>query len=194
MTTCRCSICASRMARGEPPFEGVSVSSTAHVTAAEMPTAEQRREVREQEKWAREPPRSSPPPPVTRATIRAEIKKLADDTLAAAIGEALGTTARSIEARCEQRCNALQAEITALRAEIKGVRYAGQWSEGKTFRAGELVTCGGIWHCDKDTKSKPGISDHWTLALPRGRDGKDGRDGAPAPAEPPAQRQTRSHR
>lgn len=63
--------------------------------------------------------------------------------------------------------------------------YRGVFTEGKTYRAGDVVTYGGhAWHCRKETSVKPDYvgqgpqpKDFWTLMVKHGRDGKDGRDG-----------------
>jgi hypothetical protein len=54
--------------------------------------------------------------------------------------------------------------------------YRGVFREGDEYQTGDTVTwAGSLWHCDEDTKGKPGDGQKaWTLAAKRGRDGKDG--------------------
>lgn len=57
--------------------------------------------------------------------------------------------------------------------ELPTPAYCGVFKEGSEYRPGDFVTWGGsLWHCDKQTISKPD-GDDWTLAVRRGRDGKD---------------------
>lgn len=49
--------------------------------------------------------------------------------------------------------------------------YRGVWEEGE-FTKGDLVTHeGGMWHAMTDTKTKPGTSPDWKLAVKRGAHG-----------------------
>jgi hypothetical protein len=54
--------------------------------------------------------------------------------------------------------------------------YRGVYKDGQKYERGDTVTWGGsLWHCDSDTKEKPGEgSTTWTLCAKKGRDGKDG--------------------
>lgn len=54
--------------------------------------------------------------------------------------------------------------------------YRGVFKEAETYERGDTVTwAGSLWHCDAQTKDKPGEgAGAWTLAAKRGRDGKDG--------------------
>jgi hypothetical protein len=55
--------------------------------------------------------------------------------------------------------------------------YCGIFKEGEQYVPGDLATWGGeLWHCDKETKAKPGTED-WTLAVKKGRNGKDAKNG-----------------
>ena len=52
--------------------------------------------------------------------------------------------------------------------------YRGTYSPG-TYKNGDTVTWGGsLWHCDRETDTKPGQSEDWTLCAKKGRDGKSG--------------------
>lgn len=68
----------------------------------------------------------------------------------------------------------------------KVAAYKGVWVQDAPYEIGDFVTwAGSLWHCDvAETKEKPGASDHWTLAVKRGRDGKDGKDGKDGPGGP----------
>jgi hypothetical protein len=87
---CECSICTSRMARGEPSLAGISISPAAHVTQNELP---ERRRPRVSKSPATFQPAVSPPV-VTVETIRSEIRKFVDGVLAEAMGTALGAIMR----------------------------------------------------------------------------------------------------
>lgn len=51
--------------------------------------------------------------------------------------------------------------------------YRGVFKDGDDYQCGDVATFGGsLWHCDKETKDKPGTSNSWTLAAKKGRDGK----------------------
>lgn len=53
--------------------------------------------------------------------------------------------------------------------------YRGVFRDGQPYERGDTVTWGGsLWHCDKNTSSKPGDGSDWTLCAKKGRDGKDG--------------------
>lgn len=170
---CACAICASRQARGEPAFAGISISSAAHVVA---PT--ERLITKE----------LLPAPVVTLQTIRAEIKAFADGVLSEGIGRAIGEIMRE----SEQRCAALEAKINGLQAAMAQFRYKGTWDEKERYQAGNFVSQGGaVYHCNADnTSTRPGAdSNSWSLVCARGRDGRD----AVAP-EPAQQRTVRTHR
>lgn len=50
--------------------------------------------------------------------------------------------------------------------------YRGVYRSDQEYLPGD--TCqfgGGLWHCDKQTRAKPGEGDDWSLAVRRGRDG-----------------------
>lgn len=51
--------------------------------------------------------------------------------------------------------------------------YRGVFKDGDDYQCGDVATFGGsLWHCDKETREKPGQSNDWTLAAKKGRDGK----------------------
>lgn len=56
--------------------------------------------------------------------------------------------------------------------------YRGVYREGTDYQHGDVATFGGsLWHCDRDTHTKPGTKDSdWSLAAKKGRDGKDSGD------------------
>lgn len=57
--------------------------------------------------------------------------------------------------------------------------YQGVHKDGCDYEAGDMVTRdGSVWHCEAEkTRSVPGKSDDWKLAVKRGNDGKPGADG-----------------
>jgi hypothetical protein len=65
-------------------------------------------------------------------------------------------------------------ELTALRAAKStdvdaGFSYGGTWNEAKESRAGIYYTQGGsLWHCNNNTRDRPGTSDKFTLAVKKG--------------------------
>jgi hypothetical protein len=101
--------------------------------------------------------------------------------LADAIGRALGIFVKELE-----------AQINALRSEIKQFAFKGVFQEGQQYKRGNFCSQGGaIYHCEVDTSTRPGTDDKvWCLAVPRARDGRDGKDFTPEPV----QRVTRSRR
>ena len=62
-----------------------------------------------------------------------------------------------------------------VKAYIPAMEYKGVWKESHgEYAKGHTVTQNGsLWHCNKPTTDKPGISDAWTLCAKRGTDGKD---------------------
>lgn len=87
----------------------------------------------------------------------------------------LQTVGKFIAAEIDKRA---LGRIAQLEKILEQRRYVGVWAVGK-YHEGNMVTHdGSVWHCSRDTDSKPGQSDAWTLCVKRGRDGKDGRDGA----------------
>jgi len=53
-----------------------------------------------------------------------------------------------------------------------GMLYRGQYKEGETYEAGDVVTRGGCaWHCNVDNPDGlPGNTKDWTLMVKKGRD------------------------
>jgi hypothetical protein len=116
-----------------------------------------------------------------RAVVRDEIKKYVDDFLAGVIGEAIGRMMREVEQ--------IILEQTAF-------AYKGNFQEALRYKRGNFVSMGGqLYHANRDTTSRPGTDDTWTLAVRSGRDGRDGRDGKDTAQStpPPAPRTVRSH-
>jgi hypothetical protein len=96
----------------------------------------------------------------TRAMIRAEIKRN-NEAIERAIGTALGTLLREVEARV----NALEAKTNRLEAAMAEFAYKGAWEQVKQYRRGNFVSFGGgIWHANVDTREKPGVNGDWALA------------------------------
>lgn len=60
--------------------------------------------------------------------------------------------------------------IEALEAQSAEFGYKGVWRAGKTFQRGNFVTDhSSLWHCERETTSRPGEDDSWRLAVKRGQ-------------------------
>lgn len=69
---------------------------------------------------------------------------------------------------------AIDKAADAKLAAMPIILYKGVWHPDVEYLPGHLVTFGGSgWHCDKATRTKPGTSDDWTLAIKKGRDARD---------------------
>lgn len=65
-------------------------------------------------------------------------------------------------------------QVKEFRAHLPVMLYRGVFNDGHTYERGDTVTWGGhLWHCNEETRDKPGTSKSWTLAAKRGRDGSD---------------------
>lgn len=107
---------------------------------------------------------------------------MTEDQLAQAIGIALGRFVKQ-----------LQAQIDALRSEMREFAFKGVWVEGQQYRRGNFCSHGAVYYCAADTTARPGTDDKvWVLAVPKARDGRDGKDFTLPP--PPEQRTVRSSR
>ena len=73
-------------------------------------------------------------------------------------------------------CRHTNGRVTEQAFSMPALIYRNIYQEGKDYQQGDVVTFGGsLWHCDKDTQTKPGTKDSdWSLAAKKGRDGKDG--------------------
>ena len=68
--------------------------------------------------------------------------------------------------------------IGALEQQRDAMKYCGVWESGKEYSPGNFVTDkGSVWHCNSTTRQRPDGSNHWTLAVKRGTDGKDSKHG-----------------
>ena len=86
----------------------------------------------------------------------------------------MGALAPVIHEHVEKIAQPLRDRITELEAKPE-LRYAGTWSDGKSYPVGSVVTDGGsMWHANTRTAERPGTSESWTLCVKRGRDGRDG--------------------
>jgi hypothetical protein len=167
--TCQCSVCISRVARGEAPFEGISVSTSAHVTAEELTATPQQTSER-----------------ITPSHVRALEARI--DRLAAEIDRLVEAVGTSIGNAVHEAVAPLKAEVTALKNAM--LRPAGVWTQGKRNRVNDIVCHGGSsFICTADTDAKPGTSAAWLPLAVRGRDGRD-----LTPPAPPEPRTVRSHR
>jgi hypothetical protein len=89
-----------------------------------------------------------------RSMIKAEIRAN-NLEIEKAVGTALGV-----------RCAELEAQINRLQSAVEQFRFV-PWSEGKTFRAGNLCSLGGaLYACIADTSSRPPDSSGWVLLAP----------------------------
>lgn len=59
--------------------------------------------------------------------------------------------------------------------------YRGVWADGEFTRGDTATWDGSLWHCERPTKEKPGVSADWKLVAKRGTNGKDAN---PAKREP----------
>ena len=100
------------------------------------------------------------------------LARIADDAILPAIKQ------------LQERCKALEVEAAELRAKNKelearppALSYKGVWVEGSTYTRGECVTDhGAVWHCNLDTRSRPGTSHRdWTMCVARGKPGRNER-------------------
>lgn len=88
----------------------------------------------------------------------------------------------SMEQIDERRSEAVirTSDGTVLRRlfEVPAMIFRGVFKEGSDYTRGDMVAyAGSLWHCDCDTKDKPGDESRtWTLCAKRGRDGKSGKD------------------
>lgn len=65
----------------------------------------------------------------------------------------------------------LQKRVDAL--EATPIQYDGPHEQGKSYVKGTFVTHdGSLWHCNRETTSRPGDGPAWTLAVKRGRDAR----------------------
>jgi hypothetical protein len=79
---------------------------------------------------------------------------------------------RTIEVIAEfvgEQLAALHKRIAELEARPE-LKHAGTWREtGKGFKAGNLVThSGSMWLAKRNTKARPGQSEHWLLVVKSG--------------------------
>jgi hypothetical protein len=76
----------------------------------------------------------------------------------------LSTANRGLQARL----TGVEGALAELRAKgVSGIRWAGTYEAGSTYREGELVTKGGVWACTCATTTAPPGSDptSWRLIV-----------------------------
>ena len=79
-------------------------------------------------------------------------------------GAAIGELIREVTAPLAERIAALEATP---------LTYDGPHETGKTYGKGVFVTHdGSLWHCNRETATRPGDGPAWTLAVKRGRDAR----------------------
>ncbi|UBX28475.1 hypothetical protein [Arsenophonus apicola] len=74
------------------------------------------------------------------------------------------------------RSEMADGQVNTSEYTIPTMIYCGVYSSEKEYQKGDVTTWGGsLWHCNEQTKDKPGEhnSKGWTLIVKRGRDGKD---------------------
>ena len=100
--------------------------------------------------------------------------------------ELLRTIGKFVASEIDRRA---VSRIAQLEKILEQRRWVGVWAVG-LYHEGNLVTHdGSMWHCNRETNSKPGESDAWTLCVKRGRDGRDANGHATAePRKPTVQR------
>jgi len=99
----------------------------------------------------------------------------ASDKMQALVTKAVAAIQGYVQRALAARICPLEKRLEALE-DRPSVKYFGVWSAGNEYRSGSMATHGGsVWHANKTTRSKPGESDHWTLAVKHGRDSKDSR-------------------
>lgn len=65
-------------------------------------------------------------------------------------------------------------EVKVFRHTTRAMIWRGVFDSNRTYLPGDVATWkGSLWHCNKEVTGKIG-SDHWSLAVKAGRDGKDG--------------------
>lgn len=69
----------------------------------------------------------------------------------------------------------IREELKALNAaevaKLPVMRFAGVYRGEQVYTPGQTVQFGGdMWHCNVETKEKPGGNDDWTLVVRKGRD------------------------
>lgn len=79
------------------------------------------------------------------------------------------------EGRFMVRAYYLKGEkVKEFRHVTRAMIWRGVFDSNRTYLPGDVATWkGSLWHCNKEIAGKIG-SDHWSLAVKAGRDGKDG--------------------
>jgi hypothetical protein len=76
-----------------------------------------------------------------------------------------------VQDRIKKENALLLARITDLENRMSEFQYCGVWHDG-AYKRGNFVTHdGSVWHCNADTRIKPGADPIvWTLAVKHGKD------------------------
>ena len=176
---CTCQVCASRSARGELPLDGISISTAAHITAAEIP--ERRRVTKKPASFfTKEFPSLPLPQQETRNVLTTDLFEGVMVRILAAVRQ-----------ETDAKLAAMEIKIKRLEAAMQEFRFEGPWQAGQKYTRGSVVSIPalGIYRALSDTDARPGSSDAWQLLLKAGRDGRDY-----MPPPPPAVRTVRSQR
>jgi hypothetical protein len=87
----------------------------------------------------------------------------------AAVIQAVMSAVAPVIYELEQKTAALSARVTDLEAQRNEMKYCGVWREGKEYTSGSFATHdGALWHANKKTEEKPGMSGDWTMAAKSG--------------------------
>ena len=68
-----------------------------------------------------------------------------------------------------QRLKAIEERLATIETR-PSVRYAGVWSDGRSYTEGNIVTyAGGLWFCQGKTTTKPNSGGPWQLIVKGGQ-------------------------
>ncbi len=92
--------------------------------------------------------------------------------------EAIGQVVASLQREWRKELAILERRVAELEAR-PSMKYLGVWDPHVQYNVGNLVTkAGSIWHANKSTRSEPGTSTDWQLAVKRGKNGREVSDAA----------------
>lgn len=73
---------------------------------------------------------------------------------------------KSILDHIDKATSPLLKRIAALEGKPQALSYEGVWHDGQEARAGHFYTHGGsVFHCRENTRTRPGESTAWQLAV-----------------------------
>jgi hypothetical protein len=96
-----------------------------------------------------------------------------EQDLARVVANAIKSAVRPLEERIAA-LEPLAERVRALEVQPRALEYKGSWSsEAPVHQRGDAVTeKGGVWICLADTRTRPGESRDWQLAVRAGRDAR----------------------